>query len=239
MRFRPVSIASAVVVVGLSVTVAACGGGNGNGTTSTSGASSGKKIALLLPEHTTARYETQDRPHFESTVKSLCPTCSVIYENANQNASEQQSQAESVLTRGVDAMVLDPVDATSASTIVRMANAQHVPVMIMFIPDRNETMMMVEAQPATMLESPASQCPTTYSAYTAANAETAKPHQIAKRSGASEKPTTPCDARRSILNSGYLVSPAARGRRWKATSVCRKPSQANMPRTKRSRSGIA
>jgi D-xylose transport system substrate-binding protein len=131
MRFGRPTIASAVAVLGLSVTVAACGGGNGNGTASASGGSSGsggKKIALLLPEHTTARYETQDRPHFESMVKSLCPTCSVVYENANQDASEQQSQAESVLTQGIGAMVLDPVDATSASSIVQMAKAQNVPV---------------------------------------------------------------------------------------------------------------
>src|SRR4051794_16721966 len=130
MRFGLPTIASAVAVLGLSVTVAACGGGNGSGSgsASASSSSSGKKIALLLPEHTTARYETQDRPHFESMVKSLCPTCSVVYENANQDASEQQSQADSVLTQGIDAMVLDPVDATSASTIVAKANAQHVPV---------------------------------------------------------------------------------------------------------------
>src|SRR4051812_37919769 len=130
MRFGRPSIASAVAVLGLSLTVAACGGGSGSGGAAASSGSSstGKRIALLLPEHTTARYETQDRPHFESTVKSLCATCSVIYENANQDASEQQSQAESVLTQGIDAMVLDPVDATSASAIVRMAEAQHVPV---------------------------------------------------------------------------------------------------------------
>jgi D-xylose transport system substrate-binding protein len=128
MRFGRPTIASAVAVLGLTLTVAACGSDNGSGTASASGSSSGKKIALLLPEHTTARYETQDRPHFESTVKSVCPTCSVIYENANQDASEQQSQADSVLAQGIDAMVLDPVDATSASTIVAKANAQHVPV---------------------------------------------------------------------------------------------------------------
>jgi D-xylose transport system substrate-binding protein len=128
MRVRRPTIAIAVAVLGLGVAVAACGGGDNssNGTGTTSGG--GQRIALLLPEHTTARYETQDRPHFESTVKRLCPSCSVIYENANENASEQQSQAESVLTRGIDAMVLDPVDATSASAIVRMAKAQNVPV---------------------------------------------------------------------------------------------------------------
>jgi D-xylose transport system substrate-binding protein len=128
MRVRFPTIASAVAVLGLSVAVAACGGGNGNDNGTGTASGGGPRIALLLPEHTTARYESQDRPHFESTVKSLCPTCSVIYENANQDASEQQSQAESVLTQGIDAMVLDPVDATSASTIVKMANAQHVPV---------------------------------------------------------------------------------------------------------------
>jgi D-xylose transport system substrate-binding protein len=130
MRVGRPTIASAVAVLGLSLTVAACGSGNGSSTASTSGSAtgSGKKIALLLPEHTTARYETQDRPHFESMVKSLCSTCSVVYENANQDASQQQSQADSVLSQGIAAMVLDPVDATSASTIVAKANAQHVPV---------------------------------------------------------------------------------------------------------------
>jgi D-xylose transport system substrate-binding protein len=128
MRIGPPTIASAVAVLGLILTVSACGGGSESGNGTGTASSSGKKIALLLPEHTTARYETQDRPHFESMVKSLCPTCSVVYENANQDASEQQSQADSVLTQGIDAMVLDPVDATSASTIVAKANAQHVPV---------------------------------------------------------------------------------------------------------------
>ena len=126
---RPLT-ASAAAVLLLGLAVAACGGGgNGNGSATASGGSAKKiKIALLLPEHSTARYETQDRPHFENTVKSLCPNCSVVYENANQDASEQQSQADSVLTQGIDAMVLDPVDATSASTIVAKAKAQKVPV---------------------------------------------------------------------------------------------------------------
>ena len=128
MRVGRPTIASAVAVLGLSLAVAACGSGNGSGSASGSGSSSGKKIALLLPEHTTARYETQDRPHFESMVKSLCADCSIVYENANQDASEQQSQADAVLTQGIDAMVLDPVDATSASTIVAKAKAQNVPV---------------------------------------------------------------------------------------------------------------
>jgi D-xylose transport system substrate-binding protein len=131
MRFVRPTIVSAVAVLAAGLALAACGSGGGGGTSSANASKSGgggPRIALLLPEHTTARYETQDRPHFESTVKRLCPTCSVVYENANQDASEQQSQADSVLTQGIDAMVLDPVDATSASTIVAKAKAQNVPV---------------------------------------------------------------------------------------------------------------
>src|ERR687891_496032 len=128
MRIGRRTIASAVAVLGLSIALGACGNGDDNGKGTGTASGGGKKIALLLPEHTTARYETQDRPHFESMVKSLCPSCSVVYENANQDASEQQTQADSVLSQGIDAMVLDPVDATSASTIVAKAKAQNVPV---------------------------------------------------------------------------------------------------------------
>ena len=119
MRVGRWAILSGAAVLASSVALAACGGGGGSG---------GKTIALLLPEHTTARYETQDRPNFEREVKALCSNCKVVYENANQDASEQQSQADSVLTKGIDAMVLDPVDATSASAIVAKAKAQKVPV---------------------------------------------------------------------------------------------------------------
>jgi D-xylose transport system substrate-binding protein len=120
---------SLVAVLGAGALVAGCGSGNDNGSSSSSaGGTPAKKIALLLPEHTTARYETQDRPNFENKVKQLCPDCTILYENANQDASQQQSQADSVLAQGIDAMVLDPVDAESASTIVAKAKAQNVPV---------------------------------------------------------------------------------------------------------------
>jgi D-xylose transport system substrate-binding protein len=82
-----------------------------------------KKIALLLPEAKTARYETQDRPHFEAKVKALCPECDVIYGNAAQDASKQQAQAEAALTNGAKVLVLDPVDATAARAIADSAKA--------------------------------------------------------------------------------------------------------------------
>jgi D-xylose transport system substrate-binding protein len=95
----------------------------------TSGGGGGDlQIALLLPESATARYESQDRPIFEETVAATCPECEVLYNNANQDAAQQQSQAEAALTQGADVLVLDPVDGTAASVIVDQANAAGVPV---------------------------------------------------------------------------------------------------------------
>jgi D-xylose transport system substrate-binding protein len=88
----------------------------------------GGKIALLLPESKTTRYETADRPYFEAKFKELCPDCEIIYNNANQDATTQLSQAEAALTNGAQVMVLDPVDSAAASVIADKAKAQGVPV---------------------------------------------------------------------------------------------------------------
>jgi len=97
------------------------------GSSSTAGAAP-KKIALLLPESKTARYETKDKPYFIAKLMALCPTCQVIYSNANQDAPTQQTQAEAALTNGANVLVLDPVDGTAAAAIVAKAKAQNVPV---------------------------------------------------------------------------------------------------------------
>jgi D-xylose transport system substrate-binding protein len=101
----------------------------GCGSSSSSSGGGGKKIALLLPENKTARYETQDRPLFEKQIKADCPKCSVLYSNANQDPAKQQSQAEAALTQGANVLVLDAVDAASADVIVKRANQQKVPVL--------------------------------------------------------------------------------------------------------------
>jgi D-xylose transport system substrate-binding protein len=120
----PRRIAVTAVLSTLVLIATACGssdssGGSGGG---------GKKIALLLPESKTARYETQDRPLFEKKVKAICPKCEVLYSNADQDASKQQSQADAALTNGADVLVLDPVDSKSAAAIVNKAKQQDVPV---------------------------------------------------------------------------------------------------------------
>jgi len=114
------------LAVGVMTVLAACGGsGSGNTGTSSTG---GKKIALLLPETKTARYESKDRPFFTDKLKALCSDCQVIYSNANQDASAQQSQAEAALTNGANVLVLDAVDGAAAAAIAVKAKQQHVPV---------------------------------------------------------------------------------------------------------------
>jgi D-xylose transport system substrate-binding protein len=123
--------------VALSVGVAACGSDNNSSSTTGSSASttkaagsggSAKKIALLLPESKTARYESQDRPNFVNKMKALCPDCTIIYSNADQDAAKQQQQAEAALTQGANVLVLDPVDSASAAAIVTRAAQSKVPV---------------------------------------------------------------------------------------------------------------
>jgi D-xylose transport system substrate-binding protein len=121
MRVGRWIIVSAVAVIGTGSVLAACGGGGGGG-------GGGEPIALLLPESKTTRYESQDRPHFEQTVKRLCSDCSIIYSNADQDPSQQQDQADAALAKGAKVLVLDPVDVASAASIVAKAKQQDVPV---------------------------------------------------------------------------------------------------------------
>jgi len=125
-------------VLAIAAVAAGCGGdddtssgtGGGGETTSAEGGGGGGDftIALLLPENETPRYETNDRPDFESAVEEKCPECEVIYFNAGGDAEKQQSQGEAALTKGADVMVLDPMDSKSAAAIAERANAQGIPV---------------------------------------------------------------------------------------------------------------
>jgi D-xylose transport system substrate-binding protein len=115
-------------VVAAVLLLSACQGGGGGGGAAGNAKAGGNKIALLLPESKTARYESQDRPLFEQKLKSLCSDCEIIYSNADQDATKQQSQAEAALTNGAKVMVLDAVDGAAAATIAERAKSSNVPI---------------------------------------------------------------------------------------------------------------
>jgi D-xylose transport system substrate-binding protein len=88
-----------------------------------------KKIALLLPESKTARYETQDWPAFRDRLVALgMRPQDILYSNANQDVGQQRQQAEAALTNGAVVLVLDPVDSVAAAGIVELAHARGVAV---------------------------------------------------------------------------------------------------------------
>lgn len=124
------SAIAAVAVLAGSV-LAACGSGAGSTSESSSGGGGNlenAKVAFLMPDLASTRYELQDKPLFEARMKQLCPSCEVIYQNADSDAAKQQQQANSALAQGVKAIVLDPVDSAAAATIVKSAQSQQVPI---------------------------------------------------------------------------------------------------------------
>jgi D-xylose transport system substrate-binding protein len=98
------------------------------GTSPTSDVVPGKKIAFLMPDSKTTRYDVQDRPLFQAKVQSVCLDCQVLYSNAGGDAAVQQQQAQSALSAGAGVLVVNPVSPVAASAIVEAAGKRHVPV---------------------------------------------------------------------------------------------------------------
>ena len=70
----------------------------------------GATVAFLMPDQASTRYEEHDYPGFQAAMAELCPTCKVIYQNANADVALQQQQFNSVLAQGAKVVVLDPVE---------------------------------------------------------------------------------------------------------------------------------
>ncbi|WP_369243793.1 substrate-binding domain-containing protein [Streptomyces sp. R41] len=113
-----------LTAVSTAVALAACGSGAENDPDG----ENTPTIGLLLPDATTARWETQDRPLLEKKIKELCDDCTVEHANAKGDVATQQEQMDSMITKGVDALVLVPVDARSLGPTVRKAHEADIPV---------------------------------------------------------------------------------------------------------------
>ncbi|MBS1678765.1 MAG: sugar ABC transporter substrate-binding protein [Actinobacteria bacterium] len=130
---------AAFALLVMAAVVAGCGGGSSSSGKETTEANEsagggggtsggeGVKIALLLPENETPRYETNDKPDFYKAVEAQCPNCEISYFNAGGDAEKQASQGEAALTQGAEVMVVDPMDSKAAAVIVEKAHAQEVP----------------------------------------------------------------------------------------------------------------
>ena len=98
------------------------------GTTMAFAQADGATVAFLMPDQGSTRYEEHDFPGFQAAMTELCPTCTVIYQNATADVALQQQQFNSVIAQGAKVIVLDPVDSTAAASLVQMAHDQGVKV---------------------------------------------------------------------------------------------------------------
>ncbi|MFE7900486.1 substrate-binding domain-containing protein [Streptomyces sp. NPDC057424] len=113
--------AAGLLAVLLAVSLAGC---TGSGVES----ESSRTIGLLLPSRAVPRWEQSDKPLIEKRVKELCSDCKVVYANAENDAASQRQQMNSMITRGVSALILDVVDPKALRSSVRAAHREGIPV---------------------------------------------------------------------------------------------------------------
>ncbi len=112
---------SAVTVGGLS----ACSSGSSNNNSGTS--SSKPEVGVILPDtKTSARYETQDRPNLTAAFQAAGIKADI--QNAQGDATQFQTIADSMLAEGVKVLIIDSLDSSSGSAVITKAHNAGVPV---------------------------------------------------------------------------------------------------------------
>ena len=126
-RLKTIGIAGVAALASVAV---GCGGSDGGGDSGSSGGgdNANAKVAFLMPDQGSTRYELQDNPLFQKKMKELCSGCEVIYQNGDGDPAKQQQQATSAITQGVKVMVVDPVDAASLGSVVEQAKSRGIKV---------------------------------------------------------------------------------------------------------------
>jgi D-xylose transport system substrate-binding protein len=84
------------------------------------------KVGFILPDFDQLRWRNADFAGFESEAKKL--GLKYFYEASQASETVQASQVENMLTRGVDVLILTPVNGAAAASLVRKANRAKVPV---------------------------------------------------------------------------------------------------------------
>jgi D-xylose transport system substrate-binding protein len=84
------------------------------------------KIAFMLKHQKAFRYLNADVPFFVKTAEA--GGYQVLVQSADHDAAKQVAQAENVITQGVDAIVIQPVDFNVAAQIAEIANEAGIPI---------------------------------------------------------------------------------------------------------------
>jgi D-xylose transport system substrate-binding protein len=118
----------------LSFGIAACGSSDNNSTSTSGGgastsstASKAQKVGVLLPDtKSSIRWESFDRPLLNAAFKAA--GVPVTIENAQNDKSTQQQQAEQLITNGAKVLLLVNLDSGSGAAIESNAQSRGVKV---------------------------------------------------------------------------------------------------------------
>jgi D-xylose transport system substrate-binding protein len=84
------------------------------------------RIAFMLKQQTAFRYLHADVPFFKKTAEAA--GFKVLFQSAENDPTVQVSQAENLITQGVDAIVIQPVDFNVAGAIAKAAARAGIPL---------------------------------------------------------------------------------------------------------------
>ncbi len=109
----------------LAAFLASCGSDDKTGTSTGANAAGGLTIGLSLPTLAQRRWGF-DRRFVEAHAKKLGHT--IVFAAAQDSDTVQASQVENMLSRGIDALILSPVNVSTAAASVRSAKDEKIPV---------------------------------------------------------------------------------------------------------------
>ncbi|MFE2431923.1 sugar ABC transporter substrate-binding protein [Streptomyces sp. NPDC059373] len=122
VKHRSLARASAAIAVAFGLVLAgACSGGGGGGGDSLT-------VGVLLPGGGASRFGQFDGPLIEGKLKQLCRHCPAATVAATPDPAVQQQQLESMITRGVDVLILAAVDPQLMRPSVEAAHRAGIPV---------------------------------------------------------------------------------------------------------------
>jgi D-xylose transport system substrate-binding protein len=129
-RTKPRRVAWAVAAAIFALLAAAIGATASSGASPRSAkkAAAGPRVAFLLPENVTPRWEGFDHPTFVKAMKKLMPNATIDVLNAQNKPDTQQSQAEQEITKGAKVLVVAPIDGKAFGATAQRAISQGVKV---------------------------------------------------------------------------------------------------------------
>jgi inositol transport system substrate-binding protein len=114
----------------MSLLLAACGSGgetSGDGNGESTGDSGQKVIGVSISNLDEFLTYMQDAMKEEA---ANYPDFEFIFSDAQNDSTQQMAQVENFISRNVDAIIVNPVDTTSAVDIVNMVNDAGIPIII-------------------------------------------------------------------------------------------------------------